>query len=500
MGVIQRQVFKNNIVALISIGVGAISQIYIYTLDLETKGYADALLKWARLLSPFFLLGTASVMIRFLPYIEKPKEVAAASLFTRALLVVTMALAVPTIGLLLFGKAPLEWLDEHWVSLGYLAEQPWPILGLLACFCYALVLTTNLVNYHRIAVPVLFNSLLPKLGLPLLILMVVYLNFNRFDFTVGLVVLYFLTILGLYIYTVVLKKHSMTLAPLGLSRPLRKQLYALAGFSILGSIGTVFSTHIDVVFVNTYLGDKPTAVYGFAVFASAIMFIPNQAINSITGPIVAEAWKERKLDKISYLYRESAKVLFAVGGYIYVGGLLCMPFLFELTPKTGELRGAFLVFVLLGGAQLVDLLTSINGTIISNSDYFRWNMVFVVVLGVFNLGLNYLFVVSYDLGIMGAALATLVSLLVYNFLKVMFVQYRFKTNPFSGSLLFSAAALLLIYLIVDLVPPLSLASPIFDILLRGGLTTLLFFAYVRYTNGVPQLKQFLKTGINPFST
>lgn len=492
MGVIQRQVFKNNLIAILAVVVGAISNIWIYPLDLETKGYADALLKWARLLMPFFVLGVGSVMIKYPSYLKGEGDRASSQLFTRAVMVVSAAVGSAALILLLFGNRPLTWVDTHLTSLGLFVEQPWVVLALLASFCYTLVLKTNLVNYQRIAVPEVFDRLLPKLGLPLLILGIVYWNLSSEGFTIGLVALYASIVLGLYGYSVFLGKHRFTAAPLELDEPRRREMYALAGFSILGSVGSALCTQLDVLFVNEVLGNAITGVYSFATFAAMVMAIPNQAITSIAGPIVSSSWKDGDIDHLAFLYKQSASVLFAVGGFIYVGGLLCLPQVIGISSNPEGLALAMMVFVYLGASQLVDLMTSINGMIIGYSDYFRWNTFFVVFLGVLNLGLNYFFLVTLDMGIVGPAIATLISLILYNTVKVIFVYRKSRIHPFTTSLAKTALVLAGIWLGINWFP--STNSLILDFFIRGSLASGLFLAYLYFTTGVPQIHHFLRDG------
>ncbi len=497
MGVVQRQVFKNNIIAIAAVLVGAVSNIFIYPLDFETKGFADAILKWARLFMPFFVLGVGSVMVKYRSYVADGGEEAARRLFTRALGVVTAALTTTAALLLIFGADSLQWVNANVLPLGLMAYYPWTVFFLLAGFCYTLVLMTNLVNYQRIAVPVIFNSLLPKIGLPLLILAGVYWGMTRPAFTTNLVLLYGGTVIGLYGYTLYLGKHRLSTAPLGLPPDRRREMYALAGFSILGSIGSTLSTQLDTIFVNTYLGNVPTGIYSFAVFASTVMAIPSQAVNSIAGPIVSAAWKEGDIDQIAFLYRESASVLFAAGGLILVGGALCLPQVFLLSANPAQTSLALVAFLFLGAGQLVDLLTSINGMIISYSSYFRWNMFFVIFLGVINLAMNYIFIARFGMGINGAAVATFLSLVLYNLIKVAFVWWKIGILPFSRSIAYTSLALVITWAAVNWVPLTQL--PWLDLLIRGGLACGLFLAYLWFTDGVPQVRGFLRKGTSLLS-
>jgi len=86
-----------------------------------------------------------------------------------------------------------------------------------------------------------------------------------------------------------------------------------------------------------------------------------------------------------------------------------------------------LVF-LVGAAKLVDMGTSINNQIINFSKYYRFGFVAIILMAFFNVLANLMLIPEY--GIVGAALATLISLGLYNLLKMLFIQWRFKMHPF----------------------------------------------------------------------
>jgi O-antigen/teichoic acid export membrane protein len=359
------------------------------------------------------------------------------------------------------------------------------------------ILTTHLMNALDVAVPVIASSIIPKLGMVGLILLTVYAGLDRSGLAIGLVLVYGIAIAFLWGYVWRRGAGAISVRPLGLDREGYRQLYALGGFSILGSFGSVLATHIDTIFVNTYLGDVNTAVYSFAIFATTVIQLPGRAIQSITSPIVAQEWKDGNLTYLGQLYRDSAAVLLAVGSLIYTGALVCLPHVYLLTKRTEDLAISYYVFVFLGAGVLFDLMTSINANLIGNTDYFRWNVLFVLLLGGVNVGLNYLMVVGLDYGIAGAAVATALSLFVYNLVKTTFVYSRMRLHPFSLGMMATVVVIVVAYWIATLIP--NTDSPVMDILTNGSAVVLIFATYFRFTPGVQPLRQFLINWQLPFT-
>jgi len=486
MGIIRRQTIKNNLVSLVGVVIGAVSQLLIYPLNIALKGHIDGIVSFASLLVPLLLLGTPAVMVRYLPYLRGADEVdSAGQLLSRSLAVASGGLAV-VVGLnLVLG-------DRLDMGRGVLNESRWAIIGVAAALTYASILTSHLVNFQRIAVPVLFNNLLIKVGAPVLVLAAVYGSLTEWVVDAWLVVLYALAVLGLLAYTWRLGKLRIRWGRLKLRGVGIRQLYSLALFSVFGALGSRLTAQLDTVSINTLLGDVDTGIYAIAKYVMNVIIIPTIAINSITSSIVARAWQKGDMRHLGFLYKETAQVLYAVGGLIYVGALVCLPYVYGLTEGLDAYRVGYLAVVFLGGAQLFDLITSINGNLIGMTDYYRWNVILVLILGIINIFLNYLFIVVLGYGMNGAALSTLVSLLLYNLLKGAFVFWKMRLQPLTLSLFYTTIVLIACGLTGWFLPFEARTSV--QILLRGGVVLLLFLAYLRFTSGVPALRRLLADG------
>ena len=487
MGVIQRQTIKNNVVSLVGVAIGAVSQLLIYPLDVQLKGHIDGIVSFATLLVPLLMLGTPAVMVRYLPYLQGGDEVRnAGQLLTRSLAISTAALVVVCALNLLLG-------DRLAIGQGVLDTGRWAIIGVTAALVYAGVFTSHLVNFQRIALPVVFNNLLIKVGAPVLVLAAAYGYLSETGVDGWLVILYALAAVGLIGYAWRLGILQFAWGKLGLGDIRVQELYGLALFSVFGALGSRLAAQLDTVSINTLLGDVDTGIYSIAKYVMNVIIIPTVAINAITSPIVARAWRERDMAHLGFLYKETAMVLYAVGGLIYVGAVVCMPYVYGLTEGLEAYRIGYASVLFLGGAQLFDLLTSINGNLIGMTDYYRWNVILVLILGVLNVFLNYLFIALLGYGMTGAALSTLVSLLLYNILKVAFVYWKMRLQPLTPSLLYTTLMLVACGL-AGWYLPLDARTSV-QVIVRGALVCVLFIAYLRFTNGVPALRRLLTNGV-----
>jgi hypothetical protein len=73
-----------------------------------------------------------------------------------------------------------------------------------------------------------------------------------------------------------------------------------------------------------------------------------------------------------------------------------------------------------------------NGAIINNSKFYRVTLPFALGMSLLVYFLNKYFYYTLDIGTDGLALATLITIIVFNTMKLWFVNYRFKITPFTS--------------------------------------------------------------------
>lgn len=196
---------------------------------------------------------------------------------------------------------------------------------------------------------------------------------------------------------------------------------------------------------------------------SNVIGIPTNSINQIANPIISESIKDNKLDEVESIYKKSSTNLFLLGSYVYLGMLFCLPSVFELSINPIAFEGGAMLFAVLGAGKLIDMLTSVNSAIISYSKYYRWNLGFILFLGLTNLFLNYFLIHEYQ--VLGAAMATVIALVLFNILKLIFIYWKFKMHPFSFATIKIITLFTLIFAIMKWVNFQS--NPFLEIIVNG---------------------------------
>ncbi|MEL6865830.1 MAG: oligosaccharide flippase family protein [Bacteroidota bacterium] len=478
MGVIKRQGIKQSIVNYIGVGIGAISTLFIYPLDTETYGLARFLIDTATFLVPFLLLGFSAVSIRFFPDFKAEGEghhgflsflLLGAAAGCGLFLLLTLGFR-PQIEQLYADQPPL--FQEY---LYYLV----PIAILLA---FVQLFYNYCTNFKRIVVPSIFQNFI-KLALPTLILLHVWEYIARVQVAWGIVLNFAVVVMGLLVYIYYLKELKLRPDWGFLTAERIRQIRQYAAFGLFSSIGSVLAFRIDSYMVSTMLDFENNGVYGIAAFIGNAIAIPTNAINQIASPIIAQSFKEKDHQHIGFLYRQSSINLLLVGLFLFVGIALNVHDLFDLMPSRDEsLKAGIYVVIVLGLARIIDMATSVNNPIINYSPYYRFGFYAILFLAGFNIICNLIFIPRF--AILGAALATLASLSLYNALKLGFIWYRFGIQPFSRATLQLLAIAGFTFLVAYLLP--LDFHPLINIAIRSTVLSLIYIPTVLYFNISPE--------------
>jgi len=469
MGVIQRQSIKQSIVNYIGVGIGAISTIFIYPLNEEIYGLALFLLGTASFFAPFSTFGIPALTVRFFPHF-KSEENKHHGFLSFLIIGTIIGIVLFSLFLLLFGPAILNGLEKFKFNSNLIREYFWQIGILCLLIIYQNLLSLYTSNFNRIVVPGIFKDFFPKLFLPVLVLLSFLGILSKSAFVNYFLGLHFIILLGITGYLVYLGQFHLNISFERFKKPLPKQMFSFALFGIMGSIGTILAFRIDSIMVSTLVDLSKNGIYHIALFMGNSIEMPTRALYAIASPIIASSIKENDWGNVKKIYTRSSINLLIVGLLVFICIWISIEDIFQLTSKPELLMNAKYVVFWIAMAKLIDMGTSVNSYIISYSKYYRFNLYAVLFLGVSNVLLNYFLIPA--MGITGAAIATFVSLTLFNLIKVIYIYYRFRLLPFSKTTLLLILISGLTYFVVYIIPDFS--YPLLNILKNFLLASLLF--------------------------
>ena len=194
--------------------------------------------------------------------------------------------------------------------------------------------------------------------------------------------------------------------------------------------------------------DEIVAYYKIAIFITAIIDSPSRALFQILNPMVAETINKKNIPKLEQLYKKSSSNLLLVSGFISV--LICSniddiyEIIYTLNSDNG-FRLAIPVVFYISISKLSSALVGCVNSIISNSKYYYTVPFFSISSAITVIFLN-IYLID-KIGFIGAAVSTMIVIILFNFLKLSFVMYKFKIQPFSKDTLYILALILSNFLI-----------------------------------------------------
>lgn len=430
MGVIRRQSLKYSLVNFVGTFIGALSILFIYPLDDEIYGYANYLYSVATLFIPLASFGMSNVVIRYFREFKNGSD-------NNGLLSLVFVLS-GILNLLFF---IIYFLFKEWfysvleflnMNASLLKENELVFLSLILLLNLLMVVSAFIANYKRIVIPSLVQTMGYKFYLPVAFLLVYYgyISLQHFSYLIPVFYLGSLIVLSVYLFT--LGGFSLRWKP-EFYRKKIKGMFNYLMYTGLNGLGTSLVFRIDSVMVSLISGLASNGLYNRMFFMANVINIPTVSITQISNPIISECIENDNWGEIEDIYRRSSSNLFLVGAYLFVLMMFCLPVIFGLSSNPESYKGAMQIFVFLGAAKLIDMVTSINSAIISFSKYYRVNLIFILLLGVLNIILNYYLINAY--GVQGAALASMISLFVFNLTKYFFIWAVFKIQPFTAATL-----------------------------------------------------------------
>jgi len=200
----------------------------------------------------------------------------------------------------------------------------------------------------------------------------------------------------------------------------RKEVSTYLLFGVLGGASTSIVLYIDQLMLNKMISLSAVGVYSIMFFASNLISIPSRNLRRISNVIVAEAWKKDDREEIQDIYQKSAINLLIIGIYLFFIGWWLLPVALEFLPDYKE---GLYVFFFLGLARVVDLGTGINSDIIETGPKFKWNTYMNILFALVVFGTNMVFIPMY--GLVGAGLASCISLVSINIVRLIFLKHHF---------------------------------------------------------------------------
>lgn len=436
MGIVQRQSIKNTIITFLGFGIGAINALFLYThfLGKLHYGIVATVLSGANIMMPLMAFGAQNTLIRFFSSYKDQKE---RDEFLTFMLFLPLALIVP-IGLgfyILYDDISQSWIQENPTLKPFF----WliPIIGLFMAYFEVFYAWAKV---HMQSVMGNFISEVLVRIIVMLLLIGVHFDWIAKDTFVYCVVLaYFAQMIAMKLYAISVK---MPVFRFVIPKNV-KEIIQYSFFIIVSGGVAVMLVDFDKVMIPQYKDISQNALYAVAIFISTVIAVPSRAMTQIIAPITAKLMTENKHDELNDLYKKSAINLQVIGGFIMILIFVNIKEMYQLIPE--DYSGGILVVFLIGLSKFYDVLLGNNNSIIVNTKHYRTVLLFGVFTVVLMIVLNMIFIPLY--GIEGSAFATLITVMIYNTIKLIYVIKKMNLYPFTFKTLESLGILVLCFVL-----------------------------------------------------
>ena len=421
MGIVVRQSFLNLISIGIAFLIGAVNTLYLYPTFLGSKlqGLIIALLAISNLLQPFISFGTQHAVIRY--YSKYTKKTDKDGLLT-------LSIIIPLVIVILFAPIFYAYYDE---IRQFLFQNDQSLSQYAYVILFVAVSTSFFEVFYswlRVKLKSVFGNFLkelyPRLLISFLLISYSYGVLDFENFVLFLIYGYYLRLLIIIIYSFYINKPRISLS----FKSDFKEVFKYCLLIFFSGAASSIILDIDKSMLSSILTVENVAYYSVAVFIAAVIEIPGRAMFQILSPVVADAINKKHFKKLEGLLKKSSTNLVLVASLFFLLINLNLDDFYEMLNQDGYSIGIPIVIIVSFG-KLYSMSIGCINNIISNSKYYYYTFWFSLFSSVLAVVLNIYLITDY--GIVGAAYATLIVIIIMNSLKLYLIKVKFNIHPYS---------------------------------------------------------------------
>lgn len=438
MGIVFRQSAKNTLVAIAGAILGAIT-IWLYTkyLSKQQLGFTRNITNYVVTISQLLLLGLNSVLVVYIhSYAHDTRKKS---------LLLTLCLSLPIVFASIFAITYFflrSWILSHFQP----DDKPFmekyftwlPVFTFF--FIYMVILEQYLGSQMKIAISAFMREVVLRIANIMLIFLFAFGYIDFSSLFSGSILIYLLPLIAFFVLCLRTKDFRCSLRLRDFTIKEYKELIHFSWYHFLFSISVLLIGYMDTILLPLYdhRGFSLVAVYSIAVFLISFSQIPYRALLAPSFTALAKAFAENNIEKTKNIFiRSTINILIPT---IAISIILCCNIenvVAVIKNGYSEVAPVFLILIL---GSIINISTGMNDQVLSIAKYYKFSFYLsALLLIVLFLLLRYLI---QHYGIYGAAWSTTLTLILFNFIKFLFVWKKLHMQPFSkNTLLVLIAAL-----------------------------------------------------------
>jgi len=474
---LKKQGFYNSIILYAGIALGFLNLAILFQRFLTTEeiGFFSLMIALSLLYTQMASLGISNIIPKYFPY-YRTDDKKHGGFVTFVLIWCAVGFFVLTIFFLLFKNAVVaHYRNEKGASL--LVKYYYYLVPVSFLTTIFGALESMGSTFFKNVLPSFLREIVLRAFTLIGIVLIAWSVINYHGFLVIYIVanLVMVLILGYYIY----KSKDFKLAPVSGKLFQDKNEFIKYGvFTVLSSSSFVLIQNLDIIMLTTIT--KNLALVGiYATFFSiaVVISLPAKALSRTSLQIIAQSWADNDLAKISKIYYKTSVVQMLIGCLLFIGLVINRPFVMLVLHKH-EYASYFNVFILVGLGFLADMTGGINGYILNVSKYYKWTTYLIGASVIFCGAANWILIPR--IGIMGAAIAYFLTMVLLNFMYWLFLKIKFDLQPFGKAHLLIMLISIITFCAGWFMP--SIFNFWVDMIIRSGVVGLIYFTAVYFLN------------------
>jgi len=399
-------------------GLGLISSIIIARFyGAEVMGIVAVINSFLLLATIFTVLGTGTSILRMIPeHLVKYSPTSAFRLYRKTQYIV-ICVSLLTGGLFFFSS---EFIAAKIFSKPHLSFY-FALAAVFVVFKSLMLLNTQAVRGLRLIRTFAFMQALPSLSNLVLLVLLTIAFFNRdnpvYTYLAGLLVT------GVAGWVIMEYAFRRRMGPGDQVKNVpSRSIFAVSLPMLMTTTMHFVIGQTGVIMLGMFRADAEVGYYSVAVNLATLTGFVLQAINSMAAPRFSELFHSGKMNDLFHVARKSSKLIFWTTAPILFGLLvLGKPVLWFLFGKEFTIAYMALVFLTIG--QFVHSISGSTGIFMNMTGHQKPLSMILMCAAVINIILN--LVLIPPLGIIGSAVAGMMSLALWNIYILIFIKMKY---------------------------------------------------------------------------
>ena len=479
MGIVFKQTSWNIVTISIAILIGGVNTLYFYPEFLKDDYYGLVvfLLATSNLLQPLMSFGAQHTIIKFFSSFNDKKK---KDQFLSSVIFLPLFFIIPITFLVV---------QFHDIIAQFLSVKN-PIIESYVWVIFLVSFATSyfevFYSWSRVQFKSIFGNILkeiyPRISVLFLLVLVSLEVLNKENFVWWLTGLYYLRLILMIVYSFYLYKPVFSITIPDNS----KEILSYSFYILLAGSAASFLIDIDKYMIPQKQAISQTAYYAVAVFIATVVEIPGRAMFQILNPLVAKSLNDQNYSELKYLYKKSSENLLLISGLFFLLINLNIDS-FYLLLNNQFYSNASIVVLIISSAKLIQMSFGCGPAILATSTFYRITLPFSISMAISVYLLNDYLIDLY--GINGAAISTFIVLLIFTILKILYIVFKIKIQPYSLNSLKILFSIFIVYLINYFI---NLDyNPLLNIFIRSVGITILYLIMIYFFGISQKLKNLL---------